>query len=276
MQEITAAGLIILIITAIVSYKGIKDSSFLDSYSFHVDEILVNKDFKRLITSGFLHLNWIHLGLNMLTFYFFSYSLEMTVGVENFLIIYFASLIGGNLFALFIHRNHADYSAVGASGAISGLVFASIALFPGIEIGFLLIPISIPGWAYGLLYVLVSIYGIKSKFGNIGHEAHLGGGLIGLLIAIFMMPQILILNPVPILFILIPSLIFLFMIIKKPEILLIENFFSGKGFRTIEDNYNLNKRSKEKELDLLLDKINRKGLKSLTKKEREKLNQLSH
>ena len=178
MSDTGTIGLIILIVNVIFSYKGFTNEQFFDGYKFEVDRILVNKDYKRLITSGFLHVNWTHLIFNMVSLIFFSGSVESYLGGVQFLIIYMASLIGGNLFTLLIHKNHGDYNAVGASGAVCGIIFASIALFPGMGVGIFFIPFSIPGWLYGVLYVLYSIYGIKSTKGNIGHEAHLGGALI--------------------------------------------------------------------------------------------------
>ncbi len=275
MQE-TSVGFILILINAIVSYQGLRNHDFLDRYSFRVDDILVMKDYRRLITSGFLHVSWQHLLFNMLSLYCFSYALEASLGVTGFLSIYFASLLGGNLLSLFIHRNHGDYSAVGASGAISGIVFASIAVFPGMHIQFFGIPISIPAWAYGLGYVLISIYGIRSQRDNVGHDAHLGGGLVGLLTAIMMVPESLRNNYVAILLILVPSCIFIYLIITRPTFLLVDNLFSKQhGQYTVEDRYNSKKADKEKDLNELLDKISKKGIDSLSKKEKERLQQYS-
>tara|TARA_R110002033_G_scaffold60044_2_gene109913 strand:+ start:6253 stop:7086 length:834 start_codon:yes stop_codon:yes gene_type:complete len=276
MEEIGILTLSLIIANGIVTYKGLNDFTFLDKFSFNVHEILVNKDYKRLITSGFLHVDWMHFTFNMLTLYLFSKSLESSIGILAFLILYFASLIGGNLLALYIHRNHPDYTAIGASGAVSGLVFASIGLFPGMELGFVLLPIFFPAWLYGIAYVVYSIYGIKSQRDNIGHEAHLGGGIVGLLIAIVINPNIMVTNTLPIMLILIPTLTFLFLIIKKPHVLLVKNPFSkSKNVYTVEDKYNSNKTSKQTELDSILDKINKKGYDKLSKKEKDRLNKLS-
>src|SRR5690349_14607595 len=113
-------SILIIILTAFVSYNGLKSRRFLRRYEFQVDKVLLRKDYKRLVTSGFVHLSWTHLIFNMLTLFLFSATIESTLGIPRFLIIYFGSLLGGNLFALFIHRNHGEYSAVGASGAING------------------------------------------------------------------------------------------------------------------------------------------------------------
>ena len=276
MREIGIISFIFIIVNGLVTYKGLKDFLFFNKFLFNVDKILVNKEYKRLVTSGFLHVDWTHFIFNMITLYLFGENLEISIGILVFFILYFGSLIGGNLFALYINKNHSDYSAVGASGAVSGLVFASIGLFPDMKIGFLLLPINIPAWLFGLGYVLYSIYGIKSKKDNIGHEAHLGGGVIGLLIAISINPSIIHTNYFPIILILLPSLLFLFLIIKKPYFLLVDNPFSkSKRNYTIEDKYNSKKVENQIELDKILDKINKKGYDNLTKKEKERLSELS-
>ena len=276
MTETGIIGLVLIIANFAFTYKGLRDHTFFDNYKFEVDRIFVSKEYKRLITSGFLHVSWLHLILNMFSLFAFSALLESYLGGINFLIIYFSSLLGGNLLALFIHRQHADYSAVGASGAVSGIIFASIALFPGLGISLFGL-ISIPSWLYGLAYVIYSIYGIRSKRDNIGHEAHLGGALIGLIIAVMLEPTAFAQNYLSILIIVTPVLIFIFLIILKPQVLFIDNFYfkSHSTYFDIDDQYNEERVNKQKELDQLLDKIGQRGIDSLSKKERQRLDDLS-
>jgi len=99
-------GTILIIANIAFSYNGFTNAAFFERYRFEVDRILIYKDYKRLITSGFLHVGWTHLIFNMLSLYAFSGLIEQNLGEIKFLIIYFASLIGGNLFSLFVHRNH--------------------------------------------------------------------------------------------------------------------------------------------------------------------------
>ena len=276
METIGFISIIIIIANLIVSYKGFSDRNFYARYSFEVEKILIYKDYKRLITSGFLHVNWMHLIFNMLALYFFSGSLESYIGPVYYLIIYFSSLIGGELLSLFIHKNQGDYGSVGASGAISGIIFASIALFPGMRIGMLFLPISLPAWLFGLLYILYSIYGIRSKRDNIGHDSHLGGGVIGMLIAIILYPSSLADNLLPILLIFVPAAVFIYIIITRPGFLLIDNyFFKNHNFYSVDHKYNYEKRQQQNELDDLLDKINKRGYNSLSSKEKERLKELS-
>jgi len=270
-------SLILIFSNVIVSYRGFKDSFFYDKYKFRVDSVLLYKDYKRMITSGFLHVNWMHLIFNMIALVFFSGSLEQYLGPVKFLLIYFFSLTGGDLLSLFIHRHDWDYDSVGASAGVFGIIFASIALFPGMRIGLFFIPLSIPAWLFGLIYVAYSIYGIRSRNNNIGHDAHLGGALVGLIVAVIMQPSALVNNTLAIVIILVPSVFFIYMIITRPHLLLIDNYFFKKhnDAITIDHKYNIEKIDKQKEVDRILEKIHNKGMNSLTQKEKQALNDYS-
>jgi membrane associated rhomboid family serine protease len=277
MTDTGTAGLILIIANIAFSYKGFTNDVFFSGYMFKVDSILVNKDYKRLITSGFLHISWTHLIFNMLSLYAFSGPLAAGIGTLQFLLIYFVSLVGGNLFCLFIHKNHGDYSAVGASGAVCGIIFASIALFPGMGVGFFGLPLFIPGWLYGILYVLYSIYGIRSKKSNVGHEAHLGGALVGMAVALVLEPAAAAENYQTILIITLPAIIFIYLIITRPHILLVDNFYfkKHKKYYSVDHRYNEERNTRQQQVDKILDKINRKGIGSLSAKEKETLKKYS-
>ncbi len=268
--------LILIAANVFLSYKGLSNDLFYEKYKFEVDKVLINKDYKRLITSGFLHVSWMHLIFNMISLYFFG-GLENYVGGFQFSVIYFASLIGGNLLSLLIHRQHGEYSAVGASGAVCGIIFASIALFPGFSIGFFGLPFAIPGWIYGLLFVGYSIYGVRSRSDNIGHEAHLGGALLGMIVALLIHPEAFANNYVTILLIAAPAIAFIYVIIAAPHFLLIDNFFFKEhaGRHTIDHRYNIEKKVQQQEIDKILDKISKRGMKSLTKEEKQALKDYS-
>lgn len=269
MQTLGLISIAIIIANFVVSYRGFSDHNFIKHYEFEVEKIRVYKEYRRLVTSGFLHINWMHLIFNMFSLYFFSNCLETSIGPVNLLIIYFASLIGGNLLSLLIHKNDGDYSAIGASGAVSGIIFASIALFPGMQIRLFFLPFGMPAWIYGLAYVLYSIYGIRSRKSNVGHDAHLGGGLVGLFIAIIIYPSEAMYNIIPILLISLPAIAFIYIIITRPGFLLVDNYFFKKhNAYSIDHKYNYERKRKEHELDDLLDKINRRGYNSLSQKEK--------
>ncbi len=267
-------SILLVVINLFVSYKGFKDSFFLERYQFKIDAILLQKDYKRLITSGFLHVNWMHLLFNVFVLWTFGSSIEAQIGTPQFLLVYFLALIGGNMLALFVHRYDGSYSSVGASGAIMGVIFSAIAITPGMSISIFILP-AIPGWLFGLAYVIISIYGIRSRTDNIGHDNHLGGGLAGMLIGIMLYPESLVNNTFTILIITVPAIAFILFIVYKPAALLVDNVFYKQQDLTIEDKYNISKLNKQKELDRLLEKIHKRGIESLSKKEKEALKEYS-
>ena len=280
MNEITPTVGLIILISGFFTYKGLKEKRFFDKYKFWMGKVVNFKEYIRLVSSGFLHLNWNHFIFNMLTLFFFGPLLEVELGIIWFVLLYFISILGGDFFAILFRKNDPSYQAVGASGAISGVVFASIALFPGMRIGLLFLPIMIPSWAFGLLYVTYTIFGIKSKKDNIGHEAHLGGGIAGMLLAILYSPQVLETNQIPISLILLPTVAFLIysQLFKNT---LNTSFVRKKSKSdpyinlTLDEKYNAIRADKQKEINYLLDKINDNGMQSLSLSEKQRLEELS-
>ena len=220
MLEQGIAGTLLLIFTGLTTYMGLTRPAYQDEYKFDVDRILIGKEYRRLLTCGFLHGGWLHFGFNMVALLSFSLSLEWIFGIPQFLLVYFASLLGGSLFALYMHRNHGDYTAVGASGAVSGVVAASIVLFPHSEIGLILLPGGIAAWIVGLLFIVISIFGIKSQSDNIGHDAHLGGLVTGILLTAILRPSAAVENWWVLALLLAPVSLFSYLILRRPDILI--------------------------------------------------------
>jgi len=268
--------LILIIINVIVSYKGFSNILFFEKYEFRVDRVLYNNEYIRLITSGFLHAGWKHLFFNMLSLFFFAPTLEAIMGTPFFLTIYFVALLGGNLCALYLRRNDTDYSSIGASGAVSGVIFATIALFPDMTMSLMLLPIPMPAWLFGLLYIIYTIYGMKQRNDMIAHEAHFGGAIIGMLMAIMLQPTALMENYIIIALLMLPCVGFLYVAVKMPHVLIFNSFFfKKKKIYTVEDKYNEERISKQTEVDRILEKISDKGISSLTAKERKILEDFS-
>jgi len=213
-------GLIIAIFTALTTYQGLTKQAYQEQYYFDVDKILIDKQYYRLISSGFLHGGWLHFAFNILALLSFAKSIEILLGWQYFLLIYFLSMLGGSLLALYIHRNHGDYTAVGASGAISGVVAASIILNPNGVISLILIPIEFKSWVFGLIFILVSILGIKSQSDNIGHEAHLGGIIVGIISTAILSLDALTRNWWAAVIMIAPIVAFFVLIKMRPDILI--------------------------------------------------------
>ena len=182
--------LLLIIANVLISYKGFNDQMFFDQYKFQVQRIL-NGEKLRMLTSGFLHVDWMHLGFNMYALYLFGKVVLLNFGVTYFLLIYLGSLLAGSLYSLQQHKKEVYYSAVGASGAVSGIIFSSIMLYPDMELVMLPIPIPLPGYVFGIGYLLYSIYGMKNQVGNVGHSAHLGGAIGGYVLTLLLRPSVI-------------------------------------------------------------------------------------
>ncbi len=169
--------------------KGFSDQHFFNKNKFQIGAIKKG-EYMRVFTSAFLHADMQHLIFNMLTLYFFADTVIDIVGIPIFVIIYLGSLLFGGLFALNYHKNDLYYSAVGASGAVMGVLYAAIMLDPELRLAFIFVPIPIPGYIFGLGYLLYSIYGMKKSIGNIGHSAHIGGAIGGFALTLLLYPTV--------------------------------------------------------------------------------------
>ena len=270
MEDKAICNWLVILFTCGFSFAGFRDRVFLEKYIFWPQAILGGKQYYRLLTSGFLHADGMHLGMNMLSLYFFGPNIELNYGWAQFLAIYFSAVVGGNLLSLLIHGHH-DYRAYGASGGVSGIILASIFFFPGIQIGLFLIPIMIPGWLFAILYLAASFYGIKNQLGNVGHDAHLGGALVGLYTAAALHPFIIRDNPALFAAISIGTIL-LFLYLARNRLMLPAGGLPVPKLRKEARPTGLPEyKQTEREIDAILAKISEKGLQSLTPDEQEVL-----
>ncbi len=195
----------LIVVNVLISYKGFNDLSFFRKYEFHVGSIRSGEQI-RMLSSGFLHADMTHLIFNLLTLWFFAPVVISYLGDFSFFIIYFGSLIFGSLLTLFFHKDDYGYRAVGASGAVTGVLYSAILLQPNMMLGiFFIIPM--PAYIFGILYLLYSIYGMRAKNDNIGHTAHFGGAVGGYLITLLKEPTLFVEHTLMVLLLAIPIVI---------------------------------------------------------------------
>ncbi len=200
----------IIAITCLVSWKGFNDPYFLNKYKFNTRAIQQGEKF-RLFTSGFLHADLMHLGFNMYTLYSFSSVLLYFLGDINYLLVYLGSILTGSLLALQFNKSNPYYNALGASGGVTGVIYSAVLLYPQMELNLFFIPIGIPSYIFAVGFLAFSVFGMKKNLGNIGHDAHIGGALGGILITLAMDPSLLIKNITMLLVMLIPVAVMIYL-----------------------------------------------------------------
>ncbi|MGC6500583.1 MAG: rhomboid family intramembrane serine protease [Henriciella sp.] len=180
------ATVFLIAANVILSFLTLANPTFMDNNIFHVEPIVEHREFHRLLTSGFLHGGGLHLLINMYVLWSFGAWLEGVLGPLRYLFVYVASLIGGSLWALMENRTKLQYRALGASGAVSGLVLSVCLLVPFAWLGVFFIPM--PAVVFGVLFIVLSAVLAQRDHKIIGHEAHLGGALTGIVATILVAP----------------------------------------------------------------------------------------
>lgn len=179
---------IIIGVTVLVSLLAFSNQELFSRLVFNPYVIQSRKQYYRFITAGFIHADFIHLGFNMYALYLFGTYAERSLdyiypgfGSILFAVLYFTALIASSLVSFSKHKNNPRYNAVGASGAVSAVLFATILIYPGMKLMIFPIPFFIPAYILGPLYLIYSYYMSTKQLDNIGHDAHLFGALWGVL-----------------------------------------------------------------------------------------------
>jgi membrane associated rhomboid family serine protease len=293
MERYAYCNLLVIAITCWVSFLGFRDPAFEERYLFWPEAILAWRQSYRLVTNGFLHLDLPHLVMNMVSLYFFGPLIERVFGPTQFLTIYLAAIIGGSLLALYVHRYH-DYRALGASGGVAGIIFAYIFLFPGGSINIYFLPIGIPSWLYAIIYLAGSFYAMQRGMSNVGHDAHLGGALVGLFTAASFHPSAVRYHPWWFAGITTGSILLFIYMARNPLFLPLEgvDFTKAKARPakrsarfSIRSVFSFLRKSRaaprlssrpEQEADTILRKISESGFDSLTEEEKKMLKEISN
>lgn len=172
--------LVLLAAIALISYRAIKDPLLFNRLKFNVSAV-ENGEYYRLLTAGFIHVDYNHLFFNGFTLFIFGGNALYGLGTLNFILLYLISLLMGNGLAYYYHKKNPYYTAVGASGAIMGIVYSSILIFPEMELAFIFFPVPMPAYVFGVGYLIYTLFGIKSQNDGIGHTAHFGGAIGGII-----------------------------------------------------------------------------------------------
>ena len=190
-------SLIIIIVTSIISYTGFNNNKVINDLIFYPPAVNKNNQWYRFFSCGLIHADWSHLIFNMLSLYFFGPYVENglgshtgfndlfgTMGPWVYLLLYVSALFASLLPTYFKNKDNYSYRSLGASGAVSAVIFAGLLLIPESEVYMFFIPIPIPGFVFAPLYLVVSAYLERKGGGSINHSAHIWGSIYGLLFVI--------------------------------------------------------------------------------------------
>jgi len=182
----------LIIANLIASLYGLLiDRRFVESFAFHVGALARRKQHYRVFTSSFLHGDLFHLLFNMMTLFYFGPVVERILGIDGFLVVYFGAILTSGIVSFYVNRKNLDYSSIGASDGVSGVLLSFCLFFPMEKIYFFFIPIGIPAIVFAVVFVAISA-GLMGREGNrISHEGHLGGALAGVVLTLMMRPDVI-------------------------------------------------------------------------------------
>ena len=179
---------LLIALTVISSFLAFNNQVLFSNCVFNPYIIEKRKQYYRFITAGFIHADWMHLLFNMYALYLFGSNVEIAfkeifqqLGTVLYIALYFSALIMSAMFSFYKHKENPNYNAIGASGAVSAVLFVSIILFPSQRLMIFPIPFFIPSYILGPLYLWYSYYMGRKGMDNIGHDAHFFGALWGVL-----------------------------------------------------------------------------------------------
>ena len=189
--------LIIIALTCLVSISAFSNRVLFSKFLFNGSMIHTNKQWYRFLTHALIHADWIHLMMNMYVLYMFGKIVEETFidefgvmkGEIYFFLLYFIGIIASSFPSYEKHKNDFYYNSVGASGAVSAIVFSSILLFPTMHLSLMFLPIPIPAPIFGVLYLIYCWYAAKSARDNVAHDVHYWGSLFGVVFTLVVLPQ---------------------------------------------------------------------------------------
>jgi len=177
---------VIFVITIITSLIAFYNEDIYARFMLHPYSVSRGKRVYTLITSGLIHNDWMHLIFNMLSYYFFAFQLEARLGHWQFGVLYVLSLVLSDLPSVSKHKEDYGYHSLGASGAVSAVIFGAILFDPLNPIYIMLIPIPIYGVLFAILYLIYCNYASKRATDNVNHDAHMFGALSGLAITVIL------------------------------------------------------------------------------------------
>jgi membrane associated rhomboid family serine protease len=193
MREIFAlapVAVIIMVVTIGASLFAFSNEKYYNKWMFQPYYVARGEDVYTIFTSALIHRDWMHLIFNMASYSFFAFRLEVQFGHWQFAVLYILSMVLSDVSTLIKHKDNAWYRSLGASGAVSAVVFSAILFNPLDEMGLIMLPVMIPAYIFGILYLIYCHFASRHARDHVNHDAHLFGALSGIVITIILRPDV--------------------------------------------------------------------------------------
>src|ERR1700744_6019507 len=182
---------LIMAITIGASLFAFSNEKYHNKWMLQPYYVARGEDVYTYFTSALIHADWMHLIFNMLSYYFFAFALEAKLGHWQFALLYTASMVLSDIPTVIKHKNNPGYRCLGASGAVSAVIFGAILFFPTSEMQLMILPIPMQAWIFGILYLVYCHFASKRGRDHVNHDAHLFGAISGIVITIILHPSVL-------------------------------------------------------------------------------------
>ena len=182
------ASTVLLLVIGLLGFVGMRNPQLTERFLLHPWSVARKGQYERLVTSGFLHADLMHLLFNLIAMYSVAMYVEAAAGTGRFLAIYFGSLVLSSLVPTLRRRDDEGYRALGASGAVSALFFAGMLYFPEAKVALLFFPVPMPWPVFAVLFLALSVYGARRKWDNVAHDVHIYGAVSGLALTLLLDP----------------------------------------------------------------------------------------
>lgn len=270
------ATVIIVLLTFLISKRGKEDGIFFQTCRLHPSLFGDKRELPRLLTAGFLHDDWVHFAYLMFGLLAFGWAFGDELPLYTFSLAYFGGIILGNWLSMYARQSYGNYQVFGASGGLSGWIFACLMVKPDLEISLFFFPISFPAWVFGSAIFLYSLFGFSQQR-RPAYEMHIGGAIAGILTVILVHAEFWTVRPVALIgasALCLGTLVVYLSTYQRPRAVdFLEPVLVQAKINQLEMEETAPDR--EHELNTLLDEVMIKGLSSLSQAQRQRLDELS-
>lgn len=251
------------------TFYGFHNRQFYYRCEMNIEALRFGKQYERLLIASLVHSDWIHFFFNAITLYSVANRSASSVSAAGCFGIFMFCILSGNALTWWLKKTELGYVSNGITAGVLGVLFSEITRNPNGEMSFFFLPFGIPQWVFAFLFLGYTLYYLQNKESGLNHSNHWGGAIAGMLCAVALTPSLVFTHPLFIACLLLPSVIFVYLLHAYPHKFIIGLGGDKRPDLTLDDKYNISKSSRQVKVDALLDKISKKGVAALSKEEKK-------